>query len=263
MAEAALPTLQRWLQERILAGGAGDGAARHVVGDDRLSAAARVGIYVEAYRARLLDMLRDEYPALRLLVGDSVFDLFAQGYLAAHPPSGFSLYALGSGFARYLAETRPAGGDDSLLLPASLARLERARAEVQRAAGLETEPPATIAADSALLPGTRLRLPDSVRLLRLGWDFRALVEAADKGLEAIVPERRPTPIAVARSRYRVAVHALEPSRHAFLEALGPGGGEVQAAAAQAARNVGRPAGALIAELALWLPAAAAAGLVSR
>ncbi len=263
MPDPALPALQRWLQDSILAGGAGEGADRHVAGDDRLSAAARVGIYADAYRARLLDTLRDEYPALRLLVGDSVFDLFAQGYLAAHPPAGFSLYALGSGFAGHLAETRPADGDDRLLLPASLARLERARAEVQRAAGIERGPPATIAADTALLPGTRLRLPDSVRLLRLGWDFRALIEAADKGFETIVPERRPTPTTVARSRYRVAVHALEPARYAFLEALGADGDEVQAAAAQAARNVGRPTGALIAELALWLPAAAAAGLVSR
>jgi hypothetical protein len=132
---------------------------------------------------------------------------------------------------------------------------------VQRAAGTESEPASTIAADSALVPGTRLRLPDSVRLLRLGWDFRALIEAAESGGDAVLPERRASPTAVARSRYRIAVHALEAANFAFLEVLGADGAEVHAAAASAARATGRPAGALIAELALWLPAAAAAGLV--
>jgi hypothetical protein len=261
MAEAALPSLQRWLQDCILAGGAG--AEAHVAGDGRLSASDRVGIYAQAYRARLLETLRDEYPALRLLVGDTVFELFAQGFLAASPPRHFSLYELGAGFADYLAAARPPGDDAMLALPEHLARLERARAEVHRARGLEGGPAAPIAADSALLPGTKLRLPASVRLLRLGWDFRALIEAADDEGAAVVPERRETPTAVARSHYRVAVHALEPARYAFLEALGSDGADVHAAAAQAARTVGRPAGALLADLALWLPGAAARGLVSR
>jgi Putative DNA-binding domain len=259
MAEPALPALQRWLQDCILAGGSG--AAAHVAGDGRLSAAERVGIYAQAYRARLLDTLRDEFPALRLLVGDTVFDLFAEGFLAASPSCHFSLYELGGGFAGYLAESRPRDGDPMLALPEHLARLERARAEVHRARGPEAGPDAPIAADAALLPGTRLRLPDSVRLLRLGWDFRPLIAAAESGGDALVPESGPSPTAVARSRYRVAVHALEPGRFAFLEALGADGAEVHAAAARAARALSRPAGALIADLALWLPAAGAAGLV--
>lgn len=263
MPEAALPSLQRWLQDCILAGAAGDGATAYVLGDDRLSAAGRIDIYAEAYRARLLETLRDEYPALRLLVGDTVFDLFAQGYLEAAPPADFSLYALGAGFAGHLAATCPPGADGMLRLPAELARLERARAEVQRASGTESVPASTIAADAALLPGTRLRLPDSVRLLRLRWDFRALIEAADAKGQAVVPEARDSPTAVARSRYRIGVHILGPARFAFLEALGADGADVHAAAAQAARLAGRSAGALIAELALWLPEAAALGLVSR
>jgi hypothetical protein len=263
MAEPALAALQHWLQRAILAGGSGDGAAAHVVGDDRLSAAGRVAIYAQAYRARLLDTLRDEYPALRRLVGETVFDLFAEGYLAAVAPRHFSLYALGAGFADHLDATRPGGSDPALDLPAELARLERARAEAQRAAGPESGAAPDIAADAALLPGTRLRLPDSVRLLRLGWDFRPLIAAAESGGTAPIPERRSTPTAVARSRYRVAVHGLDPGFFAFLEALGTDGAEVHDAAARAGRAAGQPAGSLIARLSLWLPGAAAAGLVSR
>jgi hypothetical protein len=263
MAEPALPILQRRLQHAILAGAPAP-AADLVAGDARLSAGERIAIYARAYRARLLEALHGEYPALRLLVGDTVFDLFAESYLAACPPGHFSLYALGARFAEHLEATRPAGEEEPgapSALPAALARLERARAEMLKAEGVEgrTGPPA--AADSALLPGARLRLPDSVRLLRLDFDFLPLIEAADAGGEPVVPTARPTLVAVTRSGWRVRLIELPLWRFAWLEALGGGIAEVQAAAAVAARASGRETGALLADLALWIPAAAALGLV--
>jgi hypothetical protein len=264
MAELALPALQLWLQEAILGGGAPEPADRIVAGDARLPAAERVAIYARAYRARLLDCLRGEYPALRLLVGDTVFDLFAEGYLAACPPMHFSLYELGARFAAHLDATRPpeeSGTGAPTALPAALARLERARAEVQRARGVEGNSAPLASGDAALLPGMRLRLPDSVRLMRLDFDFLPLIEAADSGGGAIVPEARPASIAVTRSRYRVKLLELEPWRYSWLEALASGVEEVQSAAAAAARTSGRDGGALLADLALWIPAAATLGLV--
>jgi hypothetical protein len=67
---------------------------------------------------------------------------------------------------------------------------------------------------------------------------------------------------VARSRWRVAVHVLPAWRHAWLEALGEDGADVHAAAARAAQASGRQTGAVIADLVLWLPMAAANGLVA-
>ena len=265
MAEVDLPRLQHRLQEAILAGVATP-AAGMVAGDSRLSAEDRIAIYARAYRARLLESLRGEYPALRLLVGDTVFDLFAESYFAACPPSHFSLYELGKGFADHLEATRPTGDNEAgapTAIPAALARLERARAEVLRAEGVEGRPGPPAAADSALMPGARLRLPDSVRLLRLDFDFLPLIGAADSGGAAIVPESRPTLVAVARSGWRVRLVELEPWQNAWLEALGGGVAEVQPAAAAAAANCGRDAGALLADLALWIPSAAALGLVTH
>src|SRR6185503_263967 len=109
--------------------------------------------------------------------------LFGSSYLAACPPSHFSLYALGARFADHLEATRPAEDEPGApsALPAALARLERARAEAQRAEGVENRSGPDAGADSALMPGVRLRLPDSVRLLRLDFDFLPLIAAADAG----------------------------------------------------------------------------------
>lgn len=262
---AELARVQSWMQRRILAGGAAaDFAEAVVAGDARLTPAGRIGIYANGYRARLLECLRDEYPVLRRFAGDTVFDLFAQDYIAAHPSVEPSLYGFGTGFAAHLAERQPPDAREPgspLAIPAQLARLERARGEVQRAAGVERSA-APILADALLIPACGLRLPDSVRLLRLDFDPIALVAAVDRDEAAVVPEARETFIAVARSFYRVRVHALEPWRFAWLEALGEDGADIHVAAASAARATGRNVGETLAELALWLPQAAHLGLVA-
>ena len=158
MAEPALPALQHWLQECILAGGAA--GARTVAGDGRLSAGERVAIYAEAYRARLLETLRDEYPALRLLVGDTVFDLFAQGFLAAISAAPFQPLRLGRRLRRPsrrdpAAGRRPHAGAAGGIWPGSNGRARRST----RAGASRPMPPAPVAADAALLPGTRLAVP--------------------------------------------------------------------------------------------------------
>lgn len=262
---AELARLQEWMQGRIFAGGAADDFAGAVVaGGGGLSAAARIGIYANGYRARLLESLRTEYPVLRRFAGDTVFDLFALDYIATHRSAEPSLYGIGTGFAAYLADRQPAEArvpGSPLAIPAQLARLERARGEVQRARGVERQA-APALAGALLAPGLRLRLPDSVRLMRLEFDLAPLVAAVDRGGDLVVPEARETFIAVARAHYRVRVHALEQWRFAWLEALGSDGADIHAAAASATMQGGPGAARLLAELALWLPEAAQFGLVA-
>lgn len=262
---AELAAVQHWLQKAIFGGGAAAGFAGGVVAaGNRLTPAERVGIYARGYRARLIECLREDFPALHLLAGDTAFDLFAAGYVESHRSRWPSLYAFGAGFADYLATCAPpeaAEPGSVFALPAELARLERARAESIRARGTEREP-FPVTADLALVPGGRVRLPDSARLLRLGFDFIPLMEAAARGVPGDTPAALETPTAVARAAWRVRVLRLEPWEYAFLEALGPSGGSVHAAAAAAAVASGREVGALIARLAAWLPAAGQAGLVA-
>ncbi|MBV9883068.1 MAG: putative DNA-binding domain-containing protein [Sphingomonadaceae bacterium] len=259
----ALAELQAWMLDGIRAGAAPRAEVKErIAGDARLRAEARFAIYAGGYRSRLLQTLREDYPALLLLVGDTVFGLFAESYIATQPPRHFSLYDYGAGFADHLEATRPQDGGPLTALPAQVARLERARAEVQRAEGLERRPGPLLTADAAMLPGLRLKLPDSVRLLRLDFDLLPLLDAADDGGKAIVPEQGESLVAVARSRWQVRAHRLRSWQLAWLEALGGHGAEVQQAAAAAASMSGRDGGALLADLALWLPAASSVGLVT-
>lgn len=260
----ALADLQGWMLGAIVAGRAEADAVRvRIDGNERLGPEGRFAIYAGGYRSRLLESLQNEFPALRLLVGDTVFELFARSYIGANPPRHFSLYDYGARLAEHLEATRPADGGPLAGLPAAVARLERARAEVQRAEGIERLDPSRLPSDAALLPGLRLRLPDSVRLLRLDFDLLPLIEASEQGGEAVVPEAVESLVAVVRSHYRVRQLRLEPWRHAWLETLGTEGADVYGAAAAAAARTGRDGGALLADLALWLPVAASLGLVTR
>ena len=260
-----LASLQHWMQGAILGRGAPPGLDSIIVGDGRLTAAQRLTLYARGYRARLMECLAAEFPCLRALTGEQVFELFAAGYIAARPSTDASLYGLGAGFADYLEATRPAGDDGPAALsalPADFARLDRARAEVQRAVGVERLAGPGPSADLLLTPGARLRRPDSVRLLTLGFDPGPVLAAVDQGGPIDPPSPGLTPVAVARSRYRVTVHVLPAWRHAWLEALGRDGADVHAAAARAAHASGRETGAVIADLALWVPVAAGLGLVA-
>jgi hypothetical protein len=265
LADPYLTGLQHWMQGAILGRTAPPDLDAVIAGDDRLTAAQRLTLYARGYRARLMECLAAEFPCLRALAGEQVFELFAAGYIAARPSTDASLYGLGAGFADYLEATRPPGDDGPAALsalPADFARLDRARAEVQRAAGVERLVGPPLAADLLLTPGARLRRPDSVRLLRLGFDPGPVLAAVDRGGPIDPPPPCPTPVAVARSRWRVTVHALPAWRHAWLEALGDEGADVHAAAARAAQASGRETGAVIADLALWLPVAAGQGLIT-
>ncbi|MDB5472392.1 MAG: hypothetical protein JWR84_3952 [Caulobacter sp.] len=235
------------------------GPAGALLAPSPMSPERRLSLYARGYRARLLDSLRHEYPALCALMGPTVFDLFAEGYIATCPPSSPSLHELGARFPAWLEETQPPtdgpGADEAM--PAQLARLERAWSGALRAQGPEglTPPPA----DLLLQPAGRLRLPQTTVPMRLDFDFAPLLAAVADGDPPPTPQPRPTLVAVARGDWRVRLHTLGPGRFAWLQALGHDGASAQAAAATAAR--GEDPGRLLADLILWLPLAIQAGLV--
>lgn len=245
-----LTRLQDWMQDAILA--ASDrGARAHVRGDNRLTAEDRIHIYARGYRQRLVECLESEYPLLRALAGPTAFGLFAQGYIAAQPSRSYTLYDFGAGFADWLNGARPPGGaQDVGAIPAALARIERTKAEVHRARGIERNAaPAypgidpAIAELLALAEPRRWWRPDSVRLLALPFDFSEMLATGDP----VPPRSEAMLLAVARAHYRVSCHPLEPWQYDWLAVL-----------------PGDPAQAVPVEprLAGWLPFAAAHGLVA-
>jgi len=256
-----LAVIQAALQAAIITPTAEDWArAEPLLAVSSMTPRRRLSLYSRGYQARLMECLRGEFPALKALVGDPVFDLFASGYLAAHPSRAASLHRLGEAFPDWLEATRPAGDTDPLTaLPADLARVERLWSQTLRAAGPEgLRPPPD---DLMLRPGFRVRLPASTSLLRTGFDVAPLMAAVSEGREPPTPEAGPRTVAIARSRFRVRLHDLTPGRHAWLEALGHEGAEAAGAARAAAARTGAPEAMLLADLMLWAPLAIEAGLI--
>jgi hypothetical protein len=225
---AGLAEIQAWMQSAILDGGA-EGARALVRDGNRLTAEARIGLYATGYRLRLIECLRFEYPLLARLAGPTAFDLFAQGYVDARPSRSYTLYDFGAGFADYLEESRPAGDGTpqaAEAVPAALARIERAKAEVLRARGVEQaaappERPALL--EMVGLPACGYRRPDSVRLLDLPFDFTATLSAVGSEGPPAWPRPEPSLLAVARLDYRIACRRLEGWQYDLLAAL-PGEG---------------------------------------
>jgi hypothetical protein len=80
-----------------------------------------------------------------------------------------------------------------------------------------------------MLSGALLRLPASVRLLSLEFDFSDAIAAVQRGERPATPQSKPTYYAVARSRFRVHTHVLQPWQFEFLKACGTRGLPLQGA----------------------------------
>lgn len=89
------------------------GMPAHVVGADSRQ---RLAVYADAYRLRLIEVLGNDYPALKTLAGTTAFSVLGEAYLAARPSRHFNARHFGAGFAAFLEDH-----DDAF---AELARFE-------------------------------------------------------------------------------------------------------------------------------------------
>jgi len=72
-----------------------------VAGNDRLTPRQQAEIYREQFWLRHIDALREDYPALRYLLGDEAFEQLARDYLTACPPDSFTLRDVGDRIATF------------------------------------------------------------------------------------------------------------------------------------------------------------------
>lgn len=70
-------------------------------------------VYRNAWRARLVEALRSNYPVVHRVLGDEAFDALADDYLEAHPPQNRSIRWFGDRLPAYVA-----GHPDALPHPA-------------------------------------------------------------------------------------------------------------------------------------------------
>ncbi len=246
-----LGVIQRWLQSVIthpdgVLGGVSSQAAHGeidvsaeeietvILRSQALTSVERLHVYANAYYARLLECLREEFPALSHALGEETFDAFAFGYLQSYPSRSYTLADLAASFPQYLRETRPADdGDDpnadswpDFLI--DLAVLERAYSDVFDGPGVEgrelltPERLAEITPES--WPLARLRPAPCLRLLRLRFPVHEYVTAVRRGEapgfpQPGVPQPEDTWLVITRREFVVRRCAVSRAEFALLQML--------------------------------------------
>jgi hypothetical protein len=245
-----------------------------VIGRSRnLTAAERLGIYANAYYARLLECLAAFFPLLQKTLGEEVFDGFAFEYLQHYPSKSYTLDRLGESFSRFLEETRPEpeegeepgtlGWPDFLI---DLTVFEWNLNKVFDGPGVEGTTlltaealqsfPAERFAEARLVPVPCLRL------LAFRFPVNAYFTAsrhAEDGDPPPIPDPAPEHLALSRRDWVVRRFPLTPAQYALLETIVAGApvGEAIAAAAEVA---GLDDEVLAAELQSWFRLWVAEGL---
>jgi hypothetical protein len=215
-----------------------------------LTAEQRIGIYANAYYARLLECLRESFPILTRALGSDTFNDFAFEYLQRYPPRSYTLNRLADRFAQFLEETRPDRPADGGELPISwpdflidLARLEWNIEQVFDGPGTEKEK-FLCAADFRSIPADRL--PEAylipapcLRILRFRYPVNSYFSAARSAQpqETIeIPAPGDEFVALTRRNYIVRRIAIDRAQCALLEAILVGQTLADAIAASGAKT---------------------------
>ena len=220
-------------------------------GDGRLSPLERITIYADAYFYRLLDCLKEDFPATLAVVGEAEFQDLVRSYLTRYPPTEPSVFYAGRYLAEFLQghrlqERRP--------FLTNLSRLERTVVEVFHGPDAQV-----LTADEmrrvapAKWPELSVHTIPALQMLSCEWRVNDTLRAAENGSAAKEPARGPATILVWRQKMQVYYRELEPAEHAALEVASKGGNLAAVCEAFALRlDTENPAEQINRTLSRWL-----------
>jgi hypothetical protein len=225
--EGSLLRLQTWLLDAI-AGGASERdetvrrtATEQLVMPSRfLSATERVSIYHDAYRSRLIECLRDDYPAVEHALGVEPFSDLALAYIVAHPSRSPNLNHFGRHFSAFCRREAEPGAAATLAFAADLAALEWALVEVLHAgapAPLSAE--ALAAVPAARWASARFVASPTLRVVSSAFPVNAYYQAWRQEEAPSVPDAQPSATAVYRQEATLWRMDLSRPMAALLRAL--------------------------------------------
>lgn len=166
-----------------------------LVAENGLSALRRVAIYRDAYRARLVECLVDDYPAVQALLGEAAFRSLCHDYFRDVPP-GISLNDYGAGFAEYCVRHAPCHAP----LACELARLEWALVKAVHGSDARKLTPEQLAQLSLGDWETAALVPSpTLTLLATAYPVNAYLQAFRDGRAPEPPSPTPSWVAVCRS----------------------------------------------------------------
>lgn len=268
-----LDTVERWMQAVVMhPEGAALGirasparkllpAATKRLGDvvlpsKALSSVERLDIYAHMYRARLLEILTDEYPITRQVLGDQAFERACRLFLRRNPSKHRTLNHLSERFPNFLSRNLPRGNRSALAV--DVARIERSMEDVfdaPRAEPLTAAEFAAIGADE--WHRVRLAMIPALKLLKLRFPANDYMNAVRAGKRPRLPRLRATFAIVYRRDFLLYRRGQAPGQFRLLTALARGRTLQQAVRASVS---GGSADRLAATLGSWFREWAAAGI---
>jgi hypothetical protein len=211
-----LRELQQEFQHDLLGEDSSISAA--IVDAPPLPADARLAIYRNAYRVRLIDALDEAYSSLHKLLGDETFLALGEMFIAAHPSVHRSIRWYGRELAGFLSETPPFSAQPIL---AEVAQFEWTLTEVfdaPDAAALDRAALKTIDPDA--WAGLRFRFHPSLRRMELAWNTVPVWRAVSADEEPPQPDFAPqhVPWLLWRQNLQNYFRSLDPTEDAALQA---------------------------------------------
>jgi hypothetical protein len=218
--ERRLDIAQRWLFQRVTRPlGAPppepDADARWVT-SGKLPSAERIAVYQRAYFSRLVECLRDDYPALAQALGADDFEALSLAFIEAHPPASASLNHYGAPFADFCATwSAPHAAFASELARLEWAVVECIHADAERC--LDARELGTISEQQWSL--ARLIPSPAARLLATGYPVHVYYRAFLEGENPEPPAFEASIVAVCRRGERVWRVAVDPRFAGLLRRL--------------------------------------------
>jgi len=176
---------------------------------DASGTTGRLGIYTHAYRARLVEALKANYPVLHRVTGDEGFETLARAFISASPSTHRSIRWFGGELAAFLK------GQPSLLPHPALLDLVKMEWAIGRAFDAPDRVPVSSEEMARVPPqewhALRFALHPSVRLLELQWTIEPVWQAvkADEGAETLEPRFEAHALVVWRQHLEACWRSLD------------------------------------------------------
>lgn len=212
-----LVRLQTQFQSYLLLGHKSE-IERHVMATDKASAEQRLAVYGNAYRLRLLEVLGEDFPGLKGLLGTESFTALGLAYIDAYPSEHRSIRWFGRHLSHFLRERAPHNDRPEL---AEMAVFEWVQGEVTDAADSPVYSTEQLAAVSpAHWPNMRVILQPALRRLELYWNVPMVWRAIHDGGAMPVSEHseRPLPWLLWRRSLEVYWRSLANDEHWAIQA---------------------------------------------
>ncbi|HZE99396.1 MAG TPA: DNA-binding domain-containing protein [Planctomycetota bacterium] len=221
----SFPDIARWFQESVV-GPHEQGRKRPRLApastvirpSQTLKPEQRVGIYAEAYLARLIEALHDDFPAVTRFLGHQAFHEMARAYLEKFPSRSWSLNPLGRRLPEFLAmkvrvpKCEPAR---------ALAAVEVAMAEVFDGTASTPLGPADFARlDAVKFFRAKLDFVPTFRLVEVDYAVNPYIDAVRQEKDDVPALKKKTSwIAIYRKDFKVWRLDLQQAAYATLSEL--------------------------------------------